>query len=99
MLGRGRPDLFSFPVLPYCALPNNIFTCTFLLLTVGDLVSEPYSHLLQSETIYWAELWLSKSLYAYVLCHIFLVKYGLSQEIRKDNIKVMMHPDPKVMGR
>lgn len=69
MLGRGRPDLFSLPVLPYCALPNNIFTCTFLLLTVGDLVSEPFSHLLYSETSYWAELWHSKSLYAYVLCH------------------------------
>lgn len=38
--GEGGPLLFFLLVLPCNVLPNNIFTCTFLLLTVGDLFSE-----------------------------------------------------------
>ena len=40
IVGEGEALLFFLCVLPCSVLPNNIFTCTFLLLAVGDLVSE-----------------------------------------------------------
>lgn len=39
--GEGGALLFFLLVLLCSVLPNNIFTCTVLLLTVGDLFSEP----------------------------------------------------------
>lgn len=60
--GEGGALLFFLPMFPCSVLPNNIFTCTFLLLAVGDLVSEPFSTLLQSQTSYWTGLWVPNSL-------------------------------------
>lgn len=54
--------LLVLPVLPCNLLPNNVFTCTFLLLAVGGLISEPFSALLHSQTCYWTELWVPNSL-------------------------------------